>query len=195
MRKREARNRSLAVAASVASTPTVRQALTSANPTAVLQPQAEETHHRSHVDFIVVMSPAGIRYTHPNPAQIGRHYIGSIAAAQRGGIVTETTTGTLGPSVRTVVPVTNSEGKVIGLVSAGITIHQVSLEAERQVPLVLTATGLVTAATGGTALIGRRLSRQTFSALGDSLYTRRQGHLDSATSRHGTMTHGHPNTG
>ncbi|MCF3130220.1 SpoIIE family protein phosphatase [Streptomyces olivochromogenes] len=177
--EREARNRSLAVAASVASTPTVRQALTSANPTAVLQPQAEETRQRSHVDFIVVMSPAGIRYTHPNPAQIGRHYIGSIAAAQGGGIVTETTTGTLGPSVRTVVPVTDSEGKVIGLVSAGITIHQVSLAAERQVPLVLAATGLVlTAATGGTALIGRRLSRQT-RGLGPAQMTRMYEHHDA----------------
>ncbi|MFF3151390.1 histidine kinase, partial [Streptomyces sp. NPDC057927] len=154
--EREARTRSLAVASAVAASPTVREALSRANPTVVLQPQSEETRRRTAVDFVVVMSPTGIRYTHPNPAQIGRRYIGNIAAAQHGGIVTETTAGTLGPSVRTVVPVTTSDGRVIGLVSAGITVKQVSLAAERQVPLVLAATGVVlSAATGGTALISR----------------------------------------
>ncbi|MEU6556378.1 SpoIIE family protein phosphatase [Streptomyces sp. NPDC046915] len=177
--EREAQKRSLAVAASVASAPTVRQTLADAHPSAVLQQQAEETRKRSGVDFVVVMSPTGVRYTHPNPARIGQHYIGSIAAARHGGIVTETTAGTLGPSVRTVVPVTNPEGKVIGLVSAGITIHQVSLAAGRQMPLVLTAAGLVlTAATGGSALIGRRLSHQTHG-LGPVQMTRMYEHHDA----------------
>ncbi|MFF7601491.1 SpoIIE family protein phosphatase [Streptomyces mirabilis] len=177
--EREARDRSLAVASAVAASPTVRQALSSANPTVVLQPQAEETRRRTAVDFVVVMSPTGIRYTHPNPTQIGQRYIGNIAAAQHGGIVTETTAGTLGPSVRTVVPVTTSDGRVIGLVSAGITVKQVSLAAERQVPLVLAATGVVlSAATGGTALISRRLRRQTHG-LGPTQMTRMYEHHDA----------------
>ncbi|MFF7928499.1 SpoIIE family protein phosphatase [Streptomyces mirabilis] len=177
--EREARDRSLAVASAVAASPTVREALSRANPTVVLQPQAEETRRRTAVDFVVVMSPTGIRYTHPNPAQIGRRYIGNIAAAQHGGIVTETTAGTLGPSVRTVVPVTTNDGRVIGLVSAGITVKQVSLAAERQVPLVLAATGVVlSAATGGTALISRRLRRQTHG-LGPTQMTRMYEHHDA----------------
>ncbi|MFI6244789.1 SpoIIE family protein phosphatase [Streptomyces sp. NPDC051016] len=177
--EREAQNRTLAVATSVASSPTVRQALADGRPSAALQQQAEETRKRSHVDFVVVMSPTGIRYTHPNPAQIGQHYIGSITAAQHGGIVTETTVGTLGPSVRTVVPVTDAKGKVVGLVSAGITIRQVSSAAGRQVPLVLGAAGLVlAAATGGSALIGRRLSHQTHG-LGPVQMTRMYEHHDA----------------
>ncbi|MFF3941876.1 SpoIIE family protein phosphatase [Streptomyces phaeofaciens] len=176
---REARNRSLAVATAVASSPSVKQALTEADPTVVLQPQAEETRQRSRVDFVVVMSPQGIRYSHPNPAQIGRHYIGSIAAAQRGGIVTETTTGTLGRSVRAVVPVIGADGKVIGLVAAGITVKQVSVAAERQLPLVLAAAGLVlAAATGGTAWISGRLRRQTHG-LGPAQMTRMYEHHDA----------------
>lgn len=120
--ERGARQRSLAVAAAVASSPAVGQAVTAGRTSAALQQQARLTRERSDVDFVVVMSPTGIRHTHANAAQIGRHYIGSITEAQRGGIVTETTTGTLGPSVRTVVPVTGPEGKVVGLVSAGITV-------------------------------------------------------------------------
>ncbi|MFJ9564594.1 SpoIIE family protein phosphatase [Streptomyces fuscichromogenes] len=186
---REARNRTLAVASAVASDPTVQRELVGTHPTAVLQQLAEETRKRSHVDFVVVMSPEGIRYTHPNPAQIGRRYIGSIAGAQRGGVVTETTTGTLGPSVRTVVPVTSPEGKVIGLVSAGITVHQVSLAAGRQAPLVLAGTGVaLAAATAGTALVGRRLGRQTHG-LGPVQMTRMYEHHDAVlhSVREGVM--------
>ncbi|MEU2775710.1 SpoIIE family protein phosphatase [Streptomyces sp. NPDC007162] len=175
----EAQKRSLAVAASVASDPSVRRALTDGRPGAALQQQAEETRKLSGVDFVVVMSPTGIRYTHPDPARIGQHFIGSIAPALHGGIVTETTAGTLGPSVRTVVPVTGTGGKVVGLVSAGITVHQVTLAAGREMPLVLTAAGLVlTAATGGSALIGRRLSHQTHG-LGPVQMTRMYEHHDA----------------
>ncbi|MGW5651494.1 SpoIIE family protein phosphatase [Streptomyces humi] len=177
--EREAQRRTLAVAGAVASDPSVRQALTDARPSALLQRQAEETRRRSGVDFVVVMSPSGVRYTHPTPGRIGEHYIGSITAAQHGGVVTETTVGTLGPSVRTVVPVTGTGGRVVGLVSAGITVHQVSLAAGRQMPLVLGAAGLVlTAATGGSALIGRRLSHQTHG-LGPLQMTRMYEHHDA----------------
>ncbi|MEU2420146.1 SpoIIE family protein phosphatase [Streptomyces sp. NPDC007851] len=177
--EREARRRTLAVAGAVASDPTVRQALTDARPSARLQQQAEETRRRSGVDFVVVMSPSGIRYTHPTTGRIGEHYIGSIAAARHGGTVTETTVGTLGPSVRTVVPVTGTGGRVVGLVSAGITVHEVSLAAGRQMPLVLGAAGLVlTAATGGSALIGRRLRHQTHG-LGPLQMTRMYEHHDA----------------
>ncbi|MPY52674.1 SpoIIE family protein phosphatase [Streptomyces acidicola] len=175
----EARNRSLAVAEAVAASPNVQQALAGKNPTAMLQQQAEQTRKRSDVDFVVVMSPTGIRYTHPTPSEIGKRYIGSIAAARQGRTVTETTVGTLGPSVRTVVPVTASDGKVIGLVGAGIAVKRVSLAAERQVPLILVATGLVLgAATAGSALISKRLLRQTHG-LGPAQMTRMYEHHDA----------------
>ena len=57
------------------------------------------------VGFITIMRPDGIRYTHPNPRLIGQHFVGTYAPAARGGTVTETTKGTLGQSVRAVVPV------------------------------------------------------------------------------------------
>ncbi|MEH0548875.1 SpoIIE family protein phosphatase [Streptomyces sp. B21-105] len=177
--EREARNRTLAVASAVASSPSVVQALGEPKPTAALQRQAEQTRARSGVDFVVVMSVDGIRYTHPNPAQIGRHYIGSITKARHGGVVTETTTGTLGRSVRTVVAVRDPSGKIVGLVSAGITVKRVSVAADRQAPLVLTATALVlAAATAGSALISRRLRRQTHG-LGPAQMTRMYEHHDA----------------
>ncbi|CAM5462888.1 SpoIIE family protein phosphatase [Streptomyces narbonensis] len=160
--EREARNRALAVAETFASAPGIEEALAGPDPAAVLQPRAERAREASAVDFVVVMTTDGIRITHPNPAQIGRPYIGTIGPAVAGGIVRETVTGTLGPSTRAVVPVTDAEGDVIALVSAGVTLEAVSGVVENQLPLLLGAAAAALAvATFGTALVGRRLRRQT----------------------------------
>jgi PAS domain-containing protein/anti-sigma regulatory factor (Ser/Thr protein kinase) len=160
--EREARNRSLAVAESFANAPGIAAAMRGADPTAALQPLAERARKGSGVDFLVAMSPHGIRYTHPNTSRIGKHFMGSIGPAVRGRTVTETFTGTLGLSVRSVVPVFDSRGKVVGLVSAGITIKKVSGAANHQLPLLFIAAAAALAlATVGTALVTGRLRRQT----------------------------------
>ncbi|WP_234356729.1 SpoIIE family protein phosphatase/ATP-binding protein [Streptomyces sp. NBRC 110028] len=171
--EREARNRSIAVAESFASAPGMAAAMRGPDPAAVLQPLAERARKGAGVDFVVAMSPHGIRYTHPNPDRIGKHFMGSIEGAVRGRTVTETFTGTLGLSVRSVVPVFDHQGnqgdrqgghrgKVVGLVSAGITIKKVSGAANHQLPLlVVAAAASLALATGGTALVSRRLRRQT----------------------------------
>ncbi|MET9677734.1 SpoIIE family protein phosphatase [Streptomyces sp. NPDC006482] len=177
--EREARNRSLAVAETFASAPGIEEVLAGPDPTAELQPRAEEARKASGVDFLVVMTKDGIRITHPDPAQIGRHYIGTIGPAAAGGIVRETVTGTLGPSTRAVVPVTDAEGDVIALVSAGVTLEAVSGVVEHQLPLLLGAAAAALAvATFGTALVGRRLRRQTHG-LGPAEMTRMYEHHDA----------------
>lgn len=59
----------------------------------------------TEVDFITIMNPDGVRYTHPDPAKIGGKFLGNTAEALAGRLFTETWTGTLGPSVRAVAPV------------------------------------------------------------------------------------------
>ncbi|MFD8382652.1 SpoIIE family protein phosphatase [Streptomyces sp. NPDC059679] len=158
----EARRRSLAVAEAFASAPGMVEALRSPDPTAILQPRAERARNRAGVDFIVVLTTDGIRYTHPTASEIGHHFRGSYREAAEGGTVTETSTGTLGPSVRAVVPVTDSRGKVVGLVAAGITVKKVSGAVDRQLPILLGGVAAaLTLAMGGTALVSRRLRRQT----------------------------------
>ena len=51
----------------------------------MLQPFAEQVRRDTGTDFVVVMTTDGIRFTHPNPAEIGRHFLGTIAPAQQGG--------------------------------------------------------------------------------------------------------------
>ncbi|MFE6170576.1 SpoIIE family protein phosphatase [Streptomyces sp. NPDC056464] len=177
--RREAGNRSLAVAESFANAPGVLDALGGQDPSAVLQPRAEAAREATDVDFIVVMTKDGIRYTHPNPEQIGKHFVGTIAPAAAGGVVRETYTGTLGPSVRAVVPVNDANGTVVGLVAAGVTLDSVGGVVNHQLPWVFGAAAAALAlATGGTALVSRRLLRQTHG-LGPAEMTRMYEHHDA----------------
>lgn len=99
-----ARDRVTAAARAVADAPSVAAAIRGEDPTAALQPYAEQVRVDTGVSFITIMSPDGIRWTHPDTGQIGRRFLGHIERAQRGGTFTETYTGTLGASVRVVTP-------------------------------------------------------------------------------------------
>src|SRR4051812_44611656 len=61
----EATARATAVAETVANTPSVVAGVTSGAPGPGLQAFAEDVRRETHTDFVVVMSPSGIRYTHP----------------------------------------------------------------------------------------------------------------------------------
>lgn len=175
----EARNRSLAVAETFANAPGTLDALHSADPTEVLQPRAEAVRKKAHVDFVVVMNTDAIRYTHPKPDRIGKKFVGTVAPALAGHPVTEEIDGTIGRLVQAVVPVTAPDGSVQGLVSAGVTTENIGGAADRQLPLLLGAAGIAMAlATGGTALVSRRLQHQTHG-LGPAEMTRMYEHHDA----------------
>ncbi|MER5228047.1 SpoIIE family protein phosphatase [Streptomyces flaveus] len=175
----EARNRSLAVAETFANAPGLREALRGSDPTAVLQPRAEAARVRSKVDFIVVMNIDGTRYTHPKPDRIGKKFVGTVEPALAGRSITEEIEGTIGPLVQAVVPVKAPDGSVVGLVSAGITTANVGGVADRQLPILLTAAAAALGlSTAGTALVSRRLLRQT-RGLGPYEMTRMYEHHDA----------------
>ncbi len=175
----EARNRSASVAETFANSPGILQALRSPDPTAVLQPRAEAVRKATDVDFVVVTNAEGIRYTHPKPDRIGKKFVGNIAPALAGKTVTEEIEGTIGPLVQAIVPVEDPDGTVVGLVSAGITTENVGGAADRHLPFVLSAAAVGLAlATAGTALVSRRLLRQTHG-LGPHEMTRMYEHHDA----------------
>ncbi|MYR57281.1 SpoIIE family protein phosphatase, partial [Streptomyces sp. SID625] len=154
-------------------------ALAAPDPSAVLQPRAEATRKAAHVDFVVVTDAAGIRYTHPEPNRIGRRFVGTVEPALRGRTVVEEINGTIGRLVQAVVPLRAPDGRVVGVVAAGITTRNAGGLADRQLPVVLGAAGAALAlATAGTALVSRRLLRQTHG-LGPGEMTRMCDHHDA----------------
>ncbi|MFC5745067.1 ATP-binding protein [Actinomadura rugatobispora] len=150
------------VALTVADAPSVRAALSLPDPSRALQPYAERVRRDTRVDFITIMDTRGIRYTHPTPGRIGQHFIGNTAPALQGRTFSETFTGTLGPSVRTVTPVFDDSGRVVAMVAVGITIRAISADLrERLLPLVGVAAAVLVAGIAGSWLVAARLRRQT----------------------------------
>ncbi|WP_371662676.1 ATP-binding protein [Streptomyces sp. NBC_00280] len=158
----------MAVARSVADAPSVREAiLTAPKPTTLLQPYALQVQHHTDVDFVTIMDPEGIRWTHPDKQQIGQRFLGHRERALRGESFTEVFSGTLGPSVRAVTPIRadgadGADGAIIGLVSAGIRVEEISARVQDQVTaLIGVAAGALALGAVGTYVINARLRRHT----------------------------------
>ncbi|MFF3857278.1 ATP-binding protein [Micromonospora sp. NPDC002575] len=174
-----AREEVLAVAHTVAGSPDVRAALASADPSAALQPYAEATRVATGTDFVVVMAPDRTRYSHPRPERIGQPFVGDIGPALAGRAFTTTNVGTLGESVRAVVPVRAADGRIVGLVSVGITTHAINRRLLAQAPVLLAAaTPALAVAAAGSWLLSRRLRRQTHG-LGPAEMTRMYEYYDA----------------
>ncbi|WP_353816312.1 ATP-binding protein [Agromyces sp. SYSU T00266] len=161
--ERDAAVKSMAIAQTIANDPFVVDAVRTDDPTAALQPYALDVMREAGVDFITIMAPDRTRYTHPDPAQIGQEFLGSIDRALDGEPFSETYTGTLGPSVRSVVPIEDAAGDVVALVSAGITVSntQVALGA-RIATVVLAAALMIALGALGAWLLSRYLRRVTW---------------------------------
>ncbi|MFJ6048529.1 ATP-binding protein [Streptomyces sp. NPDC092307] len=160
-----ARRQAGAVARAVADSPSVREAVRGAaggtDPSVALQPYAEQVRADSGVAFVTIMSPDGRRWTHPDPRRIGEPFMGNTAPALRGETFSETYTGTLGPSIRVVTPL-QDEGRIIGLVSAGITVRAISDRLAAQLSALAWVAGGALALGGvGTYVVNARLRRHT----------------------------------
>ncbi|MEU3413142.1 SpoIIE family protein phosphatase [Streptomyces sp. NPDC006658] len=176
--ERSAGQRSLAVAEAFAHAPGTAQALRAPDPTARLQPVAEQVRKGAGVDFVTVLDKHGVRLTDRRPDLIGTKAQG-VGRALLGEAFTETFHGRPADAVRAVVPVTDPSRRVVGVVTAGIEYANVGDVLVRQLPALLgAAAGALVLATGGTALVSRRLLRQTHG-LGPAEMTRMYEHHDA----------------
>ncbi|RSS82292.1 GAF domain-containing protein [Streptomyces sp. WAC06614] len=177
--ERDARNRSLAAAEAFAHAPGTAAALLTPDPTALLQPRAEAARRASGLDFVAVMNVEGVRYTDARPELIGRRAAGDLSRAVAGHSFTEVFRGAPSDAVRAVVPVVDERGAVVGLVGTGVEIANVADVVENQMPLLIgSAFGALALATGGAALVSRRLQRQTHG-LGPVEMTRLKEHHEA----------------
>ncbi len=152
-----AAERMVAVSTAIALEPAVLDAVVGPDPSATLQPYAVDVMDSLGVDFITIMAPDRTRYTHRNPQQIGKAYIGSVSEALAGRQLTETYAGTLGPSIRSIVPVIDDDGTVRAMVAAGITVDRAAIARDAQLPLIA---GIALGALALGALVSFLLSRR-----------------------------------
>lgn len=165
-----ARQQVTGIAVALADSPSTAHAIEDGTATTTLQPVTEAVRKSTAIAFITIMAPDRTRFTHTNPDQIGEKYLGTIDPALRGEVYTEVYTGTLGPSIRTVAPVWNSSGQVIGLVAAGITQESLAARWRSQWPTIAAVgLGALALSFAGVWAIRRRILRQTRGLAPDEL--------------------------
>lgn len=110
----------LSVAESVALNPDIALAFETADPAAIIQPLVSPIQQSTHAEFIVIGNTDEIRYSHPNPEQIGKRMVGedNERALSHGDSYVSKATGSLGNSLRAKVPI-YSGNDIIGVVSVG----------------------------------------------------------------------------
>lgn len=120
----ETGERALAVARSVAALPALVDAFDQPNPAATIQPLVDTIRKTTQAEFIVVGNMDLIRYSHPNPTEIGKHMVGKDDdEVLRGHESVTRARGTLGPSVRGKAPVFDRNHRQIGVVSTGFLVQ------------------------------------------------------------------------
>ncbi|MFG2662399.1 PAS domain-containing protein, partial [Streptomyces sp. NPDC048425] len=159
---RRAEDRSMASAAAVADTPGIAKAVQSSDPTAVLQPVAERVRRSVGVDFVAILNKNGVRYTDAVPGLIGKRASGDFSRALAGKSYTEHFHGAPTDAVRAVVPLRGPDGRVVGIVTAGVEVTTVSATLNNELPVLAGgAAASLLLAMAAAAGVGRRLSRQT----------------------------------
>lgn len=122
----ELSNRAVAVTKIAVSAPFLQEWMT--HPEAEqenIQRFAERLRTEASVDFVVVMTTDGIRMSHPNPDNIGKHFRGGDEVkALHGESYVSIAQGTMGESVRAFAPI-YYQGKEVGVVATGVSMNAV----------------------------------------------------------------------
>lgn len=166
-----AREEVTGIAIALADSPSTAAAIKSGSATEILQPVTEAVRKSTSmadpddcacVAFITIMAPDRTRFTHTNPDLIGGQYQGTIEPALRGEVFTEVYDSPLGASIRTIAPVRDAGGAVVGLVAVGITLESMASRWQSQLPAVASISiGALALSLVGIWAIRRRLLRQT----------------------------------
>ncbi|MEV6105139.1 sensor histidine kinase [Streptomyces sp. NPDC051940] len=160
----QAMRRALTIAQSTAAEPGIAQHLLTSRPTpdGPVQRDAERIRTATGADFVVVMDERGIRYSHANPARIGRRVSTDPSEALSGREVMGIDQGTLGRTARGKVPLYDAEGNIIGAVSVGIAYDSVQDRLVGSVPVILSyAGGALAVGAVAAYAVSRRLQRRT----------------------------------
>ncbi|MGW8767800.1 sensor histidine kinase [Streptomyces sp. NPDC055815] len=159
----QAMRRALAIAGTTAS-PRLAADLTGSRPSArgPVQTEAERIRASTGAEYVVVMDTRGVRWSHTDPAQIGRVVSTDPSEVLAGHEVMEIDSGTLGRSARGKAPLRDADGRIVGAVSVGIEYDSVRDRLLAAIPgLLAYAGGALAAGALAAYLISRRLQRQT----------------------------------
>ncbi|WP_060889600.1 ATP-binding protein, partial [Streptomyces scabiei] len=160
----QAMRRALAIAQTTAAQPQMARDLVSTRPsvTGPVQVEAERIRKASGAEYVVVLDRRGVRWSHPDPTEIGGLVSTDPRRALAGKEVMEIDSGTLGRSARGKVPLRDADGRIVGAVSVGIEYDSVRDRLFHAIPgLLAYAGGAMAVGALAAYLISRRVHRQT----------------------------------
>ncbi|TMF94857.1 MAG: sensor histidine kinase [Chloroflexi bacterium] len=159
----EYEQRALVIAESVASNDDVVESLQVKDPDHHIQRLAESVRIATNALYVVVTDRNGIRYSHPNPAQIGQPVGTPIPPDVLAGHTwVGIQMGSLGNSARGKAPIMRN-GEVIGEVSVGYSETTINQQLLGQLPtFALTVLLSLVLGVAASILLARWLKRQTF---------------------------------
>jgi two-component system CitB family sensor kinase len=133
-------------------------ALTNELASGQLQQLASEIQQSAHLLFVVITNDQGVRLSHPNRDELGKHVSTDPSEALAGHEVVDREEGTLGTSVRAKVPIyAPDSNRVVGEVSVGVsteTVHH-QLWSDVRKAAVLVGVALIVGIIGS-VLLARR---------------------------------------
>ncbi|MEU3500307.1 ATP-binding protein [Streptomyces hundungensis] len=160
----QAMRRALAIASATAAQPRVVEDLLASRPSAAgpVQGEAERIRRATGAEYVVVMDTRGVRWSHPDPRELGRVVSTDPGDVLAGHDVMEIDSGTLGRSARGKVPLRTPDGTIVGAVSVGIEYDSVRARLLSAIPgLLAYAGGALAVGALAAYLIARRIHKQT----------------------------------
>jgi two-component system CitB family sensor kinase len=155
-------NRAVDIAATVAQIPEIRAAVSQPDRRRVIQGLATEVQRTTGADYVVVTDRAGVRFSHPNPALIGRRLEEPVAALD-GRTHRGIDRGSLGRSANGKAPIFGPAGVAIGQVSVGILERNVAGQLRHEALVIALYSALVLAlGVAASGLLARTIKKVTF---------------------------------
>ena len=128
----DVKDTALGIARSLADSPEIQRGLMQAPQENIIQPIAQAVTKRNDLLFTVVTDMRGIRYSHPNEALLGLHFIGDdLTPALEGKENVSVNRGALAEALRVFTPVYDAQHEQIGVVVVGISLNKVEEQIAR----------------------------------------------------------------
>ena len=128
----DVKDTALGIARTFADSPEVKRGLMQAPQADIIQPIAQAVTKRNDLLFTVVTDMRGIRYSHPNEALLGLHFIGDdLSPALEGKENVSVNRGALAEALRVFTPVYDAQHEQIGVVVVGISLYKVEEQIAR----------------------------------------------------------------
>ncbi len=122
----DVKDTALGIARTLADSPEIKRGLMESPQAGIIQPIAEAVTKRNDLLFTVVTDLRGIRYSHPNEALLGLHFIGDdLTSALEGKENVSVNRGALAEALRVFTPVYDDQHDQIGVVVVGISLNKV----------------------------------------------------------------------